>query len=346
MTIDPKRRQTLGMMLAVPLAGAPRLAAAQASAPASWETTVAAARKEGRVVFYHSNVGQPYYKTFSADFQKKYGIRVEILEARPAELRERIRSEQAAGRFAGDVSLNGSSTVEVQAKDGVFEPLGALPNLAQLRPDFKATETTVPVFFTVFGLLINTDIVKAGDEPKRWTDLLDPRWRGKILADDFRSPGLGHVFFAMTYQKLGREYQEKLARQDLHFSREPREDERRCARGEYPILLPFQVSNIQQLSGLPLKPILPEEGVPYGLFLGSILKNAPHPNAARVFLNYLLEQNTQLVYASAGMNPAVTGVIERVPEKMRPLLEAKLMGTVTPALSAPMIAAAKEIYGS
>jgi len=334
------RRHALGLMLAASLA-APRSAAAQSS----WDATVAAAKKEGKIVLYHSNVGQPYYKTFASDFQKKYGIKLEILEARPAELRERIRSEQAAGRFSGDLSLNGSSTVEVQAKDGAFEPLGPLPNLAQLRPDFAATETTVPVFFTIFGLLINTNIIKPADEPKKWADLLDPKWRGKIIADDFRSPGLGHVFFAMTYQKLGRDYQEKLAKQDIHFSREPREDERRCARGEYPILLPFQVSNITQLAGLPLKALIPEEGVPYGLFLGSVLKNAPHPNAARVFLNYLLEKDSQLVYASAGMNPAVTGVIERVPEKVRPSVEAKLLGTVTPALSGPMIAAAKEIYG-
>ncbi len=315
-------------------------------ADTDWDKVIGEAKKEGRIVLYHANVGQPYYRTFSSDFQKRYGIRVEILEARPAELRERIRSEQAAGRFAADVSLNGSSTAAVQARDGVFQPLGALPNLSQLRDGFIADETTVPVFTTNFGLLVNTDLVKAGDEPKNWSDLLDPKWRGKILADDFRFPGTGHVFFAMTYQKIGRDFQEKLAKQELRFSREPREDERRCARGEFALYLPVQTSSLLQLDGLPVKLVVPGEGLPYGMFLGSILKNAPNPNAARLFLNYLLSAESQFVYASGGLNPVAKGVVEKLPERLRPALESKLMGTVTPEISAPMINAAKDIYGT
>ncbi|MGJ4995779.1 ABC transporter substrate-binding protein [Bradyrhizobium sp. HKCCYLR20261] len=317
-----------------------------AYAETEWDAVIVAAKKEGRVVLYHSNVGQPYYRTFSTEFQKRYGIRVEILEARPAELRERIRSEQAAGRFAADVSLNGSSTVAGQARDGIFQPLGALSNLTHLRDGFVADEFTVPIFTTNFGLLVNTDIVKPAEEPKNWSDLLDPKWRGKILADDFRFPGTGHVFFAMTYQKIGREFQEKLARQDLRFSREPREDERRCARGEFPLYLPVQTSSILQLDGLPIKLIVPGEGVPYGMFLGSVLKNAPNPNAARLFINFLLSPEAQFAYGAGGLNPVIKGVVERLPEKLRPALETKLMGTVTPDISAPMIAAAKDIYGS
>jgi iron(III) transport system substrate-binding protein len=335
------RRRFLGVTAGA-LASGSRLARAETD----WDMVTSAARKEGRVVLYHSNVGQPYYRTFSADFQKRFGVRVEILEARPAELRERIRSEQAAGRFAADVSLNGSSTVAVQAREGIFQPLGAVPNLANLRDGFVADEFTVPTFTTNFGLLVNTDLVKPADEPKNWSDLLDPKWRGKILADDFRFPGTGHVFFAMTYQKIGRDFQEKLAKQELRFSREPREDERRCARGEFPVYLPVQTSSVLQLDGLPIKLIVPGEGLPYGLFLASVLKNAPNPNAARLFINYLLSAESQLVYGSGGLNPTVKGVVEKLPEKLRPALESKLMGTVTPEISAPMIAAAKEIYGT
>ena len=63
-----------------------------------------------------------------AAFEAKYGIRFEVLEARASELRERIRTEQAAGKVLGDVSHNGSTTTALQLAEGTFQPYGALPN--------------------------------------------------------------------------------------------------------------------------------------------------------------------------------------------------------------------------
>ena len=143
----------------------------------AWEGIVAAARKEGRVVLYSAFVGLAAHQDLKKEFEA-YGITVDILEARASEVRERIRIEQAAGRFAADVSENGRTTTTLQIdQDHVFEPFGPLPSLGHLKTEFRADEIRLPVFAIVYGILANTTLVKPADEPKSWLDLADPRWK-------------------------------------------------------------------------------------------------------------------------------------------------------------------------
>jgi iron(III) transport system substrate-binding protein len=75
-----------------------------------------------------------------------------------------------------------------------------------------------------------------------------------------------------------------------------------------------------------------------------MLKKAPHPNAARLFMNFYLEVEQQLVFANAGYSPVVKGVVEKVPEDIRPLLATPAMGTTDPSKQNEMLALAKQIY--
>jgi iron(III) transport system substrate-binding protein len=72
------------------------------------------------------------------------------------------------------------------------------------------------------------------------------------------------------------------------FTRDLREAERRIARGEYPIYIPFLFNDYSSLKGLPIKAIVPSEGVAYVQFVASMIRNTTHPNAALVFINFLL----------------------------------------------------------
>jgi len=128
------------------------------------------------------------------------------------------------------------------------------------------------------------------------------------------------------------------------FSRDIQNNERRCARGEYPIYLPFNLQDLNNLKGLPVKAIVPAEGRPYVRFDISMLKQAPHPNAARLFMNHYLEPESQLILANVGYNPVIKGVVEKTIEELRPLLAAKPMGTTIPEKQDEMLALAKEIY--
>ena len=90
---------------------------ALARAEDEWAKLVAAAKKEGQVVLYSAFVGLAAHNDLKKDFESTYGITVEILEARASQIRERIRIEQAAGRFAADVSENGRTTTTLQIKE-------------------------------------------------------------------------------------------------------------------------------------------------------------------------------------------------------------------------------------
>jgi iron(III) transport system substrate-binding protein len=339
------RRSFVQLALLAPLAaaGSPRSAAAQAP-DTEWRTVIEAGKKEGKVVVYNGAVGTPALPKALAAFEAKYGIRTELLEARASELRERIRTEQAAGKVLGDVSHNGSTTTALQLAEGTFVPYGTLPNAGRPVAPFKADGTRVPIYVIQYGILVNTDMVKPGEEPKSWKDLLHPRWKGKILSDDMRALGGGAVFFMVTTQKFGKEYHEKLAAQQPHMNRELRGNYPRVARGEYPVYSPFTLPDSLDLKGLPVKAILPEEGSPYVRFDGAIFKGAPRPNAARLLLDFFLSDESQLVYGNLGFVTTVGGLESKIAGEARALAQAKLLGTTDPALQPEMLKLAKTIY--
>ncbi len=334
-----RRHVVLGGLAASGALG--RTAAAQ---DGEWQKVVDAARKEGKLVIYTASIGSPFHKTVIKAFEARYGITVELLEARASEVRERVRVEQSAGRFLGDIHHNGSTTTWLMQRDGNLQPRGELPNVRNIEPPYEADDIRIPAEVISYCLLINRNMVKPADEPKAWKDILDPRWAGKILSDDYRALGGGAVFFVVMQNAFGQEFHEKLAAQKPVFSRDIANSERRTARGEFPLYIPFSLQDLNNLKGLPIKAIVPAEGRPYVRFDLSVLKNAPHPNAARVFMNHYLEIDSQLVFANAGYNPVVKGVVEKTLEEIRPLLATRAMGTTTPEKQDEMLALAKQIY--
>jgi iron(III) transport system substrate-binding protein len=196
------RRSLVRMTLAsLTAAGTMRSAAAQGP-DAEWRKTIDAARKEGKVVVYNGAVGTPALPKVLAAFEAKYGLRTELLEARASELRERIRTEQAAGKVLGDVSHNGSTTTALQLAEGTFVPYGVLPGAGRPVAPFKADGTRVPIYVIQYGILINTDLVKPGEEPRSWKDLVHPRFDGAVFKSAPRPNAAqllyGNLGFVMT----------------------------------------------------------------------------------------------------------------------------------------------------
>ncbi|MBV8850061.1 MAG: extracellular solute-binding protein [Methylobacteriaceae bacterium] len=311
---------------------------------ASWDEIVAAAKKEGVVTVYTTTLGAVFHKILAARFKDKYGIEVNFLDLRGSEVRERIRIEQVAKHRNGDVVQLSPVSLEEVNTEGNLQPLPDVPNQTNLLPQFARTDFSIPSQVYGFGMLINTRLVKADEEPKSWQDLLDPKWRGKILSDDFRAAGGGEVFFEATYDKLGRSFHEKLAQQNLVFSRDLGSSERRVAMGEYAIRIPQHFTTFLSLKGLPVKFIAPTEGLTYIQFDSAILKDAPHPNAALLLINFYLELDSQTVIANSGLAPTVKGAFEKSNLPAQGLLGFKLLGTSKSGQLDAMVARAKEIY--
>jgi iron(III) transport system substrate-binding protein len=268
---------------------------------ASWDAVVAAAKQEGKVVVYNMSLGAPYWLAVVKSFEQKYGISVESLDLRASELVERIRTEQSAGRFLGDTEMVSTTMIEEQLKNGDFiQKLPPVPNAANVRPPFKTTDYSVPAFVQPMGILINTRMVKDADVPASWEDLNAPKWKGKLLSDDMRPLGSGNTLFAILQKTMGADFNEKLAEQKPVFSRDMRNDARRVARGEYPIYITQVFALASDLKGLPVKVVIPKEGAPYAQMDLAMLKSAPHPNAARLFIQHFLSVESQLKTPTRG----------------------------------------------
>jgi iron(III) transport system substrate-binding protein len=305
---------------------------------------IAAAKKEGKVAFYTSFLGAKAHLDIVKTFEQKYGIPVEVLDVRASEMTERIRTEQTSQRYIGDVVQNGAASLIRQEREGILQPHGDLPNAKALLPEHQATDVRVPCYVLGYGILVNTNLVKPEDRPKSWRDLADARWKGKIISDDPRALGGGNVMFSVFEDKLGDDFNVALSKQGLVLSRDVGNDERRVARGEYPLRIPQLFSNWLALKALPVKFIAPVEGLPYIRFDFAILKGAPHPNAARLFINHYLSEQVQTMYANAGLIPVVDGVLDKAGEAGQELRSIKLMGTTDVDTQQKMLDRAKALY--
>lgn len=308
---------------------------------ADWAKVTAAAKQEGGLMVYGAG---PVLRALVTGFEKKYGIPSQMLDGRASETRERIRVEQQTGRVNADVFTSGAVTTTNMKGEGRFVEHGSLPNTAKLKDPFAADGTLVPYTANVLAAMVNSNMIKPGDEPKSWRDMIDPKWQGKVLLDEPRTGGVGYVFFAVTYEKFGREYQEKFAALKPVIAPDPALAARRLATGEFPLYVGFAFHEYKGLKGLPVRVVIPEEGGMYSTLNAAIVKGAPHPNAARMFLNYMLEDDGQAIVAGFGSRSTTGTIPADTPEDIRRLLDAKLFGASKPEEQAMMNKLAKEIY--
>ena len=292
---------------------------AKAAWEQEWDRVVEAAKKEGTVTVVGPE-GDEMRKALSKPMKEKYGITVELLGGSGSALASRIKAERDAGQYLWDVNLGGTTTPLER-----FKPIGAVEPLepALILPEVKEgkgwlggnlfwldKERMVLAMssYSTEAFAINSGLVKAADF-KSYKDLLDPKWKGKIaVARDPRVSGGGQAKFHFFYvhPELGPDFIRALARQDLALLRDDRQAADWLAQGRYPLMLGAskEVVTPMMKAGAPIEWVGPDrmkEGGSTHVGSGAValFNRAPHPNAAKVFINWVLSKEGQTEFSLA-----------------------------------------------
>jgi iron(III) transport system substrate-binding protein len=303
----------------------------RAQAPAAEAVTPAlieAAKKEGKVVWYTS-VDLPLSEKVGKAFEAKYpGIAVRVERSGAERVFQRIGQEYSSKIYAVDV-VNSSDAAHmiVWKRDGWLAPYVPEDIAKHYPAEHKDADGQFASFrITLSVIAYNTKLVKREDAPKSFADLLDPKWAGKIMK---AHPGYSGTILTATYQTardLGWEYYEKLAKQRIMQLQSAADPPKKLALGERAIMadgVEYLVLQ-QKEAGNPVEPVYATEGSPLIIGPNAIFKNAPNPNAARLFQSYSFSPECQqLIIDTGGLHSAHAQTKEKPGRK--PLSEIKLM---------------------
>ena len=291
----------VALVMTLAVLAMPALAAAPEPASITPEL-IAAATKEGTVVFYTSIELQTAEK-IGAAFEKAYpGIKVQVERNGAERIVQRLMQERGANIHTADVvECSDMTALYDWKKQGWLAPF--LPAdvtkwpADQRDPDgMFATER-----FTLAPILYNTKMVKPEDAPKSFADLLDPKWSGKIVkAHPSYSGGIVTSTF-QTVKAIGWDYIEKLGKQKVLQVQSATEPPKKLALGERAVSadgLEYMDIRMRE-SGAPIAIVYPKEGTPFIPGCEAIAKNAPHPNAAKLFMSFMVSRETQQYLADA-----------------------------------------------
>ncbi|GEM_PF-3823101 len=314
------------------LVGALLLAACGGTAPASqpgsasaggadlssWEKdTYQAALKEGKVVVY--GFWNPVLEKIFTEFMAaRYpGVQLETLTSPTAT--EKLRTEAQSGQRIGDVYIGGATsglTLNQLGLSEQFDPPAEKEGDARYVIPPSSSTSFPQVVYTLQGkgILINTQKVPVNKEPKTWQDLLDPFWAGKKLVIDHPARGSGSgpswARWVSEQPDLGRPFLEGLMKEEVVLATSAATTSiNAVARGEYYGYVPPFPSSLQETRGAPVKFLWlgpKTHGVANNVVL---IKQAPHPNAARLFINMtLLSGFQEALTKGAWQTPVRLGV--------------------------------------
>ncbi len=261
------------------------------------------AKKEGTFVLYTS-MNTPDVNAVFGAFQKKYPfLSPKNYSTRSAALLQRIITETQAGRYSADVIQGNIFTLYVLSQKGITAKYIS-PEAAGIPSDFRDPEghwTAVYQQLNVIGF--NSKVVNPKEAPRSYEDLLNPKWKGKMALDDKQYVWFDGLLKVMGQEK-GMAFMKKVATQDIHFRSGQTLLADLLAAGEFGILINTRPENMVELKrkGAPTDWAAPNPTTVNILPIG-VATRAPHPNAARLFIDYMLSEEGQRVLGAQGKAP-------------------------------------------
>ncbi len=264
----------------------------------------AEARKEGKLVIVSGAAAALRKVGMDKNLADKFGITVEYTAGLPSEVIPKVLAERRAGLYLEDIILSGGTNIiGVLKPAGVLEPLDEilfLPESMDPKAWYKGEVPWVDKEHLVVATLaipkssviINTNQLKREDI-KSYRDLLDPKWKGRIILSDPTKAGNGSGWFSGIMEGImDLDYLRAFAKQQPVISRDERQMLEWVSQGKYPILVGGREEVMVEFvrAGAPIELMNPREGtyVTTSSAAVTMLKNAPHPNAAKLFANWML----------------------------------------------------------
>jgi iron(III) transport system substrate-binding protein len=307
---------------AKPAESAPKPAAPAApasGAAVSLDSLVGPAKTDGDVVIFMGRAGSRQLRDAVAEFEKKYGVKATAVVGSGTENAEKVLAERDTGIYTGDIWMGGLTTMGSRlVPKGVLDPVApylVIPEVTDKslwwRNRYHYGDLDQQRIFLFAAspnamLSYNTNIVKP-DEITSWMDLLDPKWKGKIVARDVTAAGTGSALANFYFHpQLGPEWVRRLfTEQEVVITKDGRQGAEWLALGKYPLYFIQGGNDPRELKdqGMPVEEIV--KPLKEGAFLASggtgtigIFNKAAHPNAAKLFANWWLSKEGQLTAMS------------------------------------------------
>ena len=326
MTMPIDRRQTiLGLGALGIVAMQPRDAKADLAA------LEGAARKEATLTWYVAQLDAERAEQFAREFTKDYpGITVSVIRTTGQVAFQRLlmdiknHTPQCDVFSATDISH--MPILKEKHELASFTPENAsalLPPFARLSDPGHYYITTASRYFMIY----NTKQVPAAEAPKSWTDLLDPKWKGRVAFGHPAFSGCTGTLVATLRKTYGWEYFEKLAKNKPRIGRSAVDPVTLITAGECLVGPASAATAYTSLDkGNPLGVVHPADGLVVCIAPSAIPANAPHPNAARLFVEWMLSERYSRLMAADGSEPLRAGVPVRPDE---PLLSTQKVLSLT-----------------
>ena len=278
---------------------------------------VEGARKEGKVVLYSAMIVNQALRPMAAAFGKKYPfLKVEYWRGNSRAIIGKVLAETRANAMVADV-IEGGGLSQALMKAGAIQSYSTPSLKAQNHKYYDSKGYWAATRFSYFGLGYNTKLVKASDVPKTYQDLLDPKWKGKMVWAGKTETGSAMMFITFVRASMGEEkaeaYLKKLSRQNIiGLSGSPRAVINRVMQGEYPMALNIFMHHpiISALKGASMAS-QPLEPVPSNASVITLAKAAPHPHAAMLLIDFALSKEGQNVLRNANYLPSHPEVAPR-----------------------------------
>jgi iron(III) transport system substrate-binding protein len=262
-------------------------------------------------------------------FTAKTGIPAESWRAGGVAVVQKVEAEFQAGRVLHNVI--GNTEVEVMirwAEQGQLLNYDS-PEASHFPREFRMPGYWVPQKVLLNTIAYNTGMVKPAEAPKHWADLMDPRWKDKIVMLDARASGSGvHFVYAMR-KLLGKEFAARMAKQNVMLKRSGGDVANTVVAGERPIGVGVQEYYVYSRAkkGGPIAAVLPDEGVPMTLYALCIPKNGPDLEAAKRYVDFALGKEAQTLWQEKFATPVLRDDVPPYPREygLRPLKEVKII---------------------